>query len=59
VIFGSPMQVIGTLGVILRAKRNGLIPSAGDLLKSLLAAGLYLDDKVVVSALHGVGETWE
>ena len=53
------LEVIGTLGVILRAKRKSLIPSAADLLKKLCAAGLYLDDKVVASALQGIGEAWD
>jgi predicted nucleic acid-binding protein len=53
------LEVIGTLGVILRAKRKGLIPSAAELLKKLRAAGLHLDNKVADSALRGIGETWE
>jgi predicted nucleic acid-binding protein len=53
------LEVIGTLGVILRAKRKGLIPSAAELLKKLRKVGLHLDNKVVDLALHGIGETWE
>ncbi len=53
------LEVIGTLGVILRAKRNGLIPTAAELLKSLRSARLHLDDKVIRSALRGIGEAWE
>lgn len=52
------IEVIGTLGVVLRAKRKGIIPSATDVLESLIAAGLHLDQKVVASALQGIGETW-
>ncbi len=52
------IEVVGTLGVVLRAKRKGLIPSAADVLKTLIEAGLHLDQEVVASALHGIGETW-
>jgi predicted nucleic acid-binding protein len=52
------IEVIGTLGVVLRAKKRALIPSAADVLKSLRAAGLRLDDSMIRSALQGVGETW-
>ncbi len=53
------VEVIGTLGVVLRAKRMALIPSAADVLKALRVNGLYLDDEVVQSALQGIGERWE
>jgi predicted nucleic acid-binding protein len=53
------IEVIGTLGVVLRAKRKALIPSAADVLKALRMAGLRLDDQVVHLALKGIGETWE
>jgi predicted nucleic acid-binding protein len=52
------MEVIGTLGVVLRAKRRAFIPSAGDVVHALRAAGLYLDDEVARLALEAVGETW-
>jgi predicted nucleic acid-binding protein len=53
------VEVVGTLGVVLRAKRKAVIPSAADVLKALRAAGLRLDDKVVRLALEAIGETWE
>jgi predicted nucleic acid-binding protein len=53
------IDVVGTLGVVLRAKRKAVIPSAADVLKSLRVAGLYLDGKMVRSALEGVEETWD
>jgi predicted nucleic acid-binding protein len=52
------VEVIGTLGVVLRAKKKAIIPSAGDVLKALRMAGFYLDDDVVRAALVGVGERW-
>ena len=53
------IEVIGTLGVVLRARKKSLIPSAADVLKSLRASGLRLDDKMICSALEGIGEKWE
>ena len=53
------IPLIGTLGVVLRARQRGVIPSAGDLLRALRAAGLYLDDETIRSALRRVGEEWK
>ncbi len=53
------IEVIGTLGVVLRAKRKAMISSAADVLRALRRAGLHLDDEVARSALEGIGETWE
>jgi predicted nucleic acid-binding protein len=53
------IPVIGTLGVVLRAKRQGRIASAASIMRDLCAAGLYLDDAMVATVLrHGVGEVW-
>ncbi len=54
------LPVKGTLGVILLAKRRGLIPSAADVLRSLLRSGFYLDENIIREALcRTVGERWE
>jgi predicted nucleic acid-binding protein len=53
------IEVIGTLGTVLRAKRKAVISSAADVLRALQVAGLRLDNNVIRSALEGVGETWE
>jgi predicted nucleic acid-binding protein len=53
------IEVIGTLGAVLRAKKKAIISSAADVLKLLQVAGLRLDDSMIRSALEGVGETWE
>ena len=51
---------IGTLGIILRAKKEGLIQEAVPILKKLQGAGFHLDDHVVAEALRAaVGEVWE
>lgn len=50
------LPLIGTLGIILRAKRRGLIPSAADALTALQAHGLHLDNETIRVALESVGE---
>jgi predicted nucleic acid-binding protein len=50
------VPVIGTLGVVLRAKKNRKIESARPLVKELIAAGMFLDDSYVDRVLAGVGE---
>ena len=56
-VIGVP--VIGTLGVVLRAKKRGLLESAAETMKALTRAGLRLDAEVIRSALEHVGEVWE
>jgi predicted nucleic acid-binding protein len=53
------IEVMGTMGVILRARKKGFIPSAADALKALQAAGLRLNDNMVRTVLKGIGEMWE
>jgi len=50
------VPVTGTLGVILRAKKSGLIPAARPLLEELLRRGLYLSKDLVEQSLREVGE---
>jgi predicted nucleic acid-binding protein len=52
------LSLIGTLGVVLRAKKRGLVPDAAEVLRALVRAGLHLDDRVIRLALGQVGETW-
>jgi len=47
----------GTVGVVLAAKRRGLIPAAGPVLEELRTAGLFLGGDLVRDALALVGET--
>ena len=54
VCLGIPVR--GTLGIILTAKRRGLIPSARRVVEELLEAGLYLSTQVLDEALRRVGE---
>ena len=50
----------GTLAVVILAKQRGLIPSAADVLRSLLNTGFRLEEDVIREALsRTVGEKWE
>jgi predicted nucleic acid-binding protein len=53
------LPLIGTLGIVLRAKRLGRITSAAEVLKDVQKAGLHLDQQVIAVALRRVaGEEW-
>jgi predicted nucleic acid-binding protein len=52
------VQVIGTVGVVLRARKEAIIPSAANVLESLRAQGLWLDNNTIRAAVEGVGEIW-
>jgi len=53
-ILGIPF--IGTLGLVLKAKHQGLFPAARPVVKRLRDAGMYLSDSVISKALALVGE---
>ena len=56
---GLAIPYIGTLAVVIMAKKRGLIASAADVMRSLQAAGLRLDDEVIRSAIkQTVDEEW-
>lgn len=46
----------GTLGIILRAKKRGLVPRARPIVEELIQTGMYLDPDLVESTLAEVGE---
>jgi predicted nucleic acid-binding protein len=51
------IPVIGLLGIVLLAKRKGLVPSARQLMAALRSgAGVYLADDLLDKALGSVGE---
>jgi predicted nucleic acid-binding protein len=50
------LPLIGTLGVILRARKLGVLPAARPLIDQLLAAGSYLDRALVERELAKLGE---
>ncbi|MFN3761887.1 MAG: DUF3368 domain-containing protein [Anaerolineae bacterium] len=50
----------GTLAVVITARLQGVIPSAGEVLRSMICAGFRLDQNVVRDALaRTVGEKWD
>lgn len=54
------VTVIGTLGVVLSARKQGRIPSAAVVLRALRDVGMRLDDRTIAVALErSVGETWK
>lgn len=55
--FNLPLK--GTLAVIILAKQRGLIPSASNILRSLLKNGFRLNDRIIRESLsRTVGEKW-
>lgn len=50
------VPVIGTLGVVLRARRKQLIPAARPVFDALRNAGLYISNQLAEQALAHVGE---
>jgi predicted nucleic acid-binding protein len=50
------VSVIGTLGVVMRSKRNHQIENARPLVEELIAAGMFLDDEFVDRVLASIGE---
>lgn len=50
------VPLVGSLGVILRARKAGLIPAARPLVEQLIECGSYFAADLVRQALHRVGE---
>jgi predicted nucleic acid-binding protein len=50
------LPVIGTLGIILRARKQKLVPAARPLIEQLISAGSHLNRELVEQALKQVGE---
>jgi predicted nucleic acid-binding protein len=54
------IPLLGTLGVILRARAEGRVDSASEILKALQRNGLRLNHELVATALRtAFGENWE
>jgi predicted nucleic acid-binding protein len=49
---------MGTLGIILRARREDRIPAAADILRRLKVVGLYLPEELLPGILAELGEVW-
>ncbi len=52
------VSVIGTLGIVARAKRMGRIESAGMVFRSLLNEGFRIDQKALQTVAEELGEAW-
>ena len=50
------VPVIGTVGVLILAKRKGLVPLVMPLLNSLAASGYFLGEEIIAAALTATGE---
>ena len=50
------LPVTGTLGILLRAKKAGVIPAARPLVESLVEVGAYLAPRLTEDALRQIGE---
>ncbi len=50
------ISFIGTLGIVLRAKLQGVVPQARPIVQDLIARGMYLSRAVAEKALALVGE---
>jgi predicted nucleic acid-binding protein len=50
------VPVIGTLGIVLRAKKNRQIETARPLVEDLIAAGMFLEVEFANRVLAGIGE---
>ena len=50
------VPVVGTLGILIAARRRGLIPALAPLARDLAAGGYYLSEALMRAALAKVGE---
>ena len=50
------LAIIGTLGIVGRAKVTGLVDRAGPVIQRLRETGLYASDEIVQRLLREVGE---
>jgi predicted nucleic acid-binding protein len=55
-IHGVP--VVGTLGIVCRARQAGMIPSAARAFADLREAGLFFRDDLATAILSALGESW-
>jgi predicted nucleic acid-binding protein len=53
-LLGIPVR--GTLGIVLAAKKRGVIPQARPIIETLIRSGMYLSRTVIEEALRRVNE---
>jgi predicted nucleic acid-binding protein len=52
------IRIKGTVGIVILAKRKGLITEARPLIQRLIDAGIYFSDKWLSEVLSIVNEKW-
>jgi predicted nucleic acid-binding protein len=52
------LKVTGTLGVLIKGKKEGYIKELKPLLEEMVERNIYLSDSVIKMCLEQVGETW-
>jgi hypothetical protein len=52
----AAVPVIGTVGVLVLAKRKGLVPLVKPLLDNLVVSGYFLSEEIIAAALAAAGE---
>ena len=52
----SGLQIVGSLGLLGKAKTLGLISKARPFVEKAQSAGIYYDAKLIAGFLHGLGE---
>jgi predicted nucleic acid-binding protein len=50
------LQVIGTVGILIRAKQMGIIPAVKPILEKMIQRGIRYSQRFVCSILHATGE---
>jgi len=50
------LQVIGTVGILIRAKQMGIIPAVKPILEKMIQRGIRYSQRFVCSILHEIGE---
>jgi predicted nucleic acid-binding protein len=50
------IPLIGSVGLIARARRKNLIPFAKPAIEKLISAGLYIDPEIIARVLRAIGE---
>lgn len=50
------LKVVGTAGVLIRAKQSGLVDNVGDLLKEMKRMGYWIHDDIIAAAAQAAGE---
>ena len=50
------IPVRGTLGIVMTAKKRGIVPQARPVIEHLIRSGLYLSSQILDEALKRIGE---